>query len=378
MRALSDAAKTKERKMEHIEICLRENVQFSKPAGFDDVEFVHCAVPEVNLDEVSPETELFGKKLRAPIIIAAMTGGTRKGGEINAFLAMLAEEFGVGIGVGSQRAAVEDTSLRDTFSVVKEKAPSALKIANIGAPQLVKGYDIKELENIVSMIDADVLAVHLNSLQEAVQPEGEAFFRGVLEKLRRITELLDVPVMVKETGCGIAAEEALLLEEAGVEAVDVGGAGGTSWSAVEHFRRRGDELGKTFWDWGIPTAVATVEVAAATNLKVVATGGIRNGVHVAKAIALGANAAGIAYPFLEHAYKGDYHKGRALIEKIIRELKVTMFLTGSRKVDDLKRTRLIVTGATAEWLKLRGIDISLFARGKRPRLKVESGKPKDS
>ncbi|MEM1657452.1 MAG: type 2 isopentenyl-diphosphate Delta-isomerase [Candidatus Jordarchaeales archaeon] len=370
--------KTKERKMEHIEICLRENVQFFKSAGFDDIEFVHCAVPEVNLDEVSLEIELFGKRLRAPIIIAAMTGGTRKGGEINAFLAMLAEEFGVGIGVGSQRAAVEDASLRDTFSVVKEKAPSTLKIANIGAPQLVKGYGVKELENIVSMIDADVLAVHLNSLQEAVQPEGEAFFRGVLEKLRQVTELLDVPVMVKETGCGIAAEEALLLEEVGVKAVDVGGAGGTSWSAVEHFRRKGDELGKTFWDWGIPTAVATVEVAAATNLKVVATGGVRSGVHVAKAIALGADAAGIAYPFLEHAYKGDYHGGRALMEKIIRELKVTMFLTGSREVSDLKRTRLILTGATAEWLKLRGIDISLFAKGKRPRLKVAFGEPKDS
>ncbi|MBS7287608.1 MAG: type 2 isopentenyl-diphosphate Delta-isomerase [Candidatus Freyarchaeota archaeon] len=357
--------------MEHIEICLRENVQFSKSAGFDDVEFIHRAIPEINLDDVKLEISLFGKRLKAPIIIAAMTGGTRKGGEINAFLATLAEEFGVGIGVGSQRAAIEDASLRDTFSVVREKAPTTLKIANIGAPQLVKSYTIKELETIVSMIDADILAVHLNPLQEAIQPEGETSFHGVLERLRQATEMLDVPVMVKETGCGVAAEEAILLEKAGVKAIDVGGAGGTSWSAVEHFRRGGkDQLGKTFWDWGIPTTVATVEVAAATNLKIIATGGVRSGVHVAKAIALGANAAGIAYPFLEHAYKGDYHKGRSLMGNLIKELKVTMFLTGSKEVSDLKRTRLIITGRTAEWLKLRGIDVTLFARGERPSLKI--------
>lgn len=367
MMVLDSTAKTKERKMEHIEICLRENVQFSKSAGFNDVEFIHCAIPEINLDDVSLETSLFGKRLKAPIIIAAMTGGARKGGEINAFLATLAEEFGVGIGVGSQRAAIEDASLKNTFSVVREMAPTALKIANIGAPQLIKSYGVKELETIVSMIDADVLAVHLNPLQEAVQPEGETSFRGVLERLKWATEKLDVPIMVKETGCGIAAEEAILLEGAGVKAIDVGGAGGTSWSAVEHFRRRGeDQLGKTFWDWGIPTAVATIEVAAATNLKVIATGGVRSGVHVAKAVALGADAAGIAYPFLEHAYRRDYHKGRSLMENLIKELKVTMFLTGSKDVSDLKKTRLIITGRTAEWLKLRGVDVALFARGERP------------
>jgi len=375
---LGHIAKTKERKMEHIEICLRENVQFSKPAGFEDVEFVHCAIPEVNLDEVSLETSLFNKKLKAPIIIAAMTGGTRKGGEINAFLATLAEEFGVGIGVGSQRAAIEDASLRETFSVVREKAPTTLKIANIGAPQLVKGYSVKELEKIVSMIEADVLAVHLNTLQEAIQPEGETIFRGVLERLKHIAEALGVPVMVKETGCGVALEEAILLEEAGVKAIDVGGAGGTSWSAVEHFRRRSeDQLGKTFWDWGIPTVVTTVEVASATNLKVIATGGVRSGIHVAKAIAVGASAAGIAYPFLEPAYRRDYHKGRSLMEKLIKELKVTMFLTGSRRVDDLKRARVVITGRTAEWLKLRGVDTALFAKGERPTLKM-TGKPKAS
>ncbi len=353
--------------MEHIEICLRKNVQFLKSAGFEDVEFVHCAIPDINFDEVTLEINLFGKRLKAPIIIAAMTGGTRKGGEINAFLASLAEEFEIGIGVGSQRAAIEDASMRETFSVVRKKAPTTLKIANIGAPQLVKGYGVKELEEIVSMVEADILAVHLNSLQEAIQPEGETTFRGVLNRLKQITEAIDVPVMVKETGCGVALEEAILLEEAGVKAIDVGGAGGTSWSAVEHFRRRSkDQLGKTFWDWGIPTVASTVEVASATSLKVVATGGVRSGVHVAKAIAVGANAAGIAHPFLEPAYRGDYQKGRSLTEKLVRELKVTMFLTGSRNVDDLKRTRVIITGRTAEWLRLRGVDVALFARGERP------------
>lgn len=362
--------KTEERKMEHIEICLKEKVQFSKSAGFEDVEFVHCAIPEISLDDVSLEAELFGKRLKAPIIIAAMTGGTRKGGEINAFLATLAEEFGIGIGVGSQRAAIEDAKLRETFSVVRDKAPTALKIANIGAPQLVKGYGARELETIVSMIEADALAVHLNALQEAIQPEGEADFQGVLKQIRLLTETIDVPIMIKETGCGIAAEEAVLLEQIGVEAIDVGGAGGTSWSAVEHYRRRNDDkLGETFWNWGIPTAITTIEVAAATNLKVISTGGVRNGIQIAKAIALGASAAGIAHPFLEHAYKANYQKGYKYTERLIKELKITMFLTGSKNLSDLQKTRLVITGKTAEWLKARGLEPALFARGERPTFK---------
>ncbi|MHA1607734.1 MAG: type 2 isopentenyl-diphosphate Delta-isomerase [Candidatus Freyarchaeota archaeon] len=358
---------TENRKLEHIKICIKENVQFSKSAGFEDVEFVHCALPEVNLDDISLDVSVFGKQLKAPIIIAAMTGGTRKGGEINRFLAVLAEEYGLGIGVGSQRAAIENKRLRETFSVVRKVAPTTLKIANIGAPQLVEGYTIKELDEIVSMIEADALAVHLNPLQEAIQPEGDTNFQGVLKKLKEAAESLEVPIIAKETGCGIAREEAVLLEEAGVKAIDVGGAGGTSWSAVEYFRRKEDELGKTFWDWGIPTVASTIEVATFTSLDVIATGGVRSGVHVAKAIALGARATGIAYPFLKYAYKEKYVEARRLIHRLLRELRVTMFLTGSRSLNDLKKTRIIVTGKTAEWLNLRGINLSVFARGKRPK-----------
>ncbi|MFQ6076692.1 MAG: type 2 isopentenyl-diphosphate Delta-isomerase, partial [Candidatus Bathyarchaeia archaeon] len=230
---------TSERKSSHIYICAEMNVQAkSIKTGFDDAILVHRALPDLSLKEIDVSVEFFGKKLSAPIIIEAMTGGTEEAAMINATLAQAAENLDIAMGVGSQRVAIEHPRHSPTFRIVREEAPHAFLISNLGAPQLAEGYGLREAERAVEMIDADALAIHLNPLQEAVQPDGDTCYRGVSEKIRMLSESLSVPVIVKETGAGIAAEEAKLLESLGVKGIDVGGAGGTSWAAVEHYRAR--------------------------------------------------------------------------------------------------------------------------------------------
>ena len=353
---------TENRKSEHLSICLTQDVQAKKvKTGFDNVHLLHRAVPEISLGDVDTSIPFFGKKLKAPLVIEAMTGGTSEASKINGALAETAESLGLAMGVGSQRAALESSRFLDTYKIARENGPHVFLIANLGLPQILSREGIEYARKAVEMIDADALAIHLNILQEAIQHEGETLFEGLQDRLREITSKLMVPVIVKETGAGITSEVVGLLDGSGVRGIDVGGAGGTSWAAVESFRGKGTrrEMGCTFWDWGIPTAVSIVETSLASNLAVIGSGGVRTGVDVAKAIALGADAAGVALPFLKPAIEGRLEH---VVSSFIEELKICMFLTGSKKVQDLKQRSIVVTGETAEWLSLRGFKADRLAR----------------
>jgi isopentenyl-diphosphate delta-isomerase len=337
--------------------------------GFEDVSFVHRALPEISRDKINLSTFVFNHKLSTPLIVGAMTGGAAKTLKINAAIAMAVEELGLGMGVGSQRAAISNSKLERTFAVAREKAPTTFLIANIGAPQLAKDYGVKEARKAVDMMNADALAIHLNPLQEAIQPEGETNYIGVLKKIGEIAKALDVPVIVKETGAGIAAEEAKMLEAAGVAGIDVAGVGGTSWAAVEHYRAKkaGDEfrqrLGENFRNWGIPTAVSLIETVQVVNLTVIASGGVRSGLDVAKALALGANLASTSLPILQPATKSTEEVKKTL-QFMIEELRNAMFLAGAKSIQEFRKASVVVTGKTAEWLRVRGFNPELYAKRK--------------
>jgi len=357
-----------ERKASHLQICLDENVQARRATtGFEDILLLHKALPEIEREKIDLSTEVFNHKFAAPIIVGAMTGGTSEAMRINAAIAEAAEELRLGMGVGSQRAAIENPRLERTFSITREKAPTAFLIANIGGPQLVEGYSVKEARKAVDMMGADALAIHLNPLQEAIQPEGETNCVGVLRKIGEIAQALEVPVIVKETGAGIAAEEAERLEAAGVAGIDVAGVGGTSWAAVEYHRAKGvqDEirqrLGETFWDWGIPTAASLIEVVQSVRLIVLASGGVRSGIDVAKALALGASLASMSLPILGPATKSSKEVKKAL-QLVTEELRNAMFLVGAEAISELRKVPVVVTGKTAEWLQVRGFQPELYAR----------------
>ncbi len=362
-----------DRKRRHLRIVLEEDVQNEASSGLQDISLIHRALPEIDLEEVSTETSLFGKRLSAPIIISAMTGGIEEAEGINEALAEVAEAYGLGIGVGSQRIALEEPGRERTFRIVRDRAPKALVIGNLGCPQLSMGWGPREARRCIEMIDADALAIHMNPLQEVVQVGGEARYRGLLRKIREIASEVEKPIIMKETGCGVPLEDAVEIERAGAEGIDVSGSGGTSWAAVEHHiardegERLKEALGRDLRYWGIPTAISVVEVSRSTSLKVIASGGIRTGLDAAKAIALGADAVGLAKPFLERAIRG---RGtlEEYVDELLLELRVVMFLTGSRRVEELRRAPLIIQGRTAEWLRLRGFrpeDYSLRG-GKNP------------
>jgi len=344
-----------ERKEDHVEICLKEDVK-AHYSYWDDIHFVHHALPEINFSDIDTKTNILGKELSAPIIISAITGGYDKAKDINRNLAKAASKLNIGLGVGSQRAALENNSLVGTYSVVKEY-DIPLVIGNIGAPQLISQHDTEaidpeKIQEAFDMIDADVLAIHLNYLQEVVQPEGNVNAKGCLAEIKRLT--LNYPIIAKETGSGISRKTAQALRKAGVIGIDVGGLGGTSFSAVEVYRakNKGDKLregiGRTFWDWGIPTPVSVVE--ADVGLEIIATGGIRNGIDVARALAMGADSAGMAGALLKAAIQSP-EKVEEQIKGVIHELKVTMFLTGSRNLSELRKQEVVVTGRTRDWME---------------------------
>jgi isopentenyl-diphosphate delta-isomerase len=359
------AETTGKRKIDHIRICLDKKAQARNvTAGFEDIQLVHRALPEINKSKINLSTTFLGKKFCAPIIVGAMTGGAEEAIAINASIAEAVEKLGLGMGLGSQRAAIENKSLEKTYRIAREKAPNAFLIANVGGVQLVHGYGIKEVKKIVEMIDADAVAVHLNALQEAVQPEGQTNFQGVLEKIGEITSTLDVPVIVKETGAGISSEDAKALEKAGVKAIDVGGVGGTSFAAVEYYRSTKQKdvyLGEAFWDWGIPTAVSLVENAQTVKLPLIASGGIRSGTDIAKALVLGASLAAVSQPILETAVKGAKETEEKLA-CLIEELRNVMFLVGAEKLTDLTKSPVVITGKTAQWLQTRGFNLEKYAK----------------
>jgi isopentenyl-diphosphate delta-isomerase len=357
-----------ERKADHIDVCLKEDVQSrGVTTGFEDVHLIHRALPEIEREKIDLSTTVFGYKFSAPLIVGAMTGGTAKATKINSAIAEAAEELHLGMGVGSQRIAIDNPKVEHSFSVVREKAPTAFILANIGGPQLVGKYGVKEAEKAVEMVKANVLAVHLNALQEAVQPEGDTNYSNLLQKICKLAQELDVPVVVKETGAGISAEDAALLEAAGVAGIDVAGAGGTSWAAVEYYRAKARQngfsqrLGETFWDWGIPTAVSLVETVKSANLPVIASGGIRNGVDATKALALGASLASAAYPFIGSATTGSEDVKKAL-RYLVGEVRNAMFLVGANSVQKLQDVPVVLTGKTGEWLKVRGFQPEAYAR----------------
>lgn len=360
--------KTEERKNDHLEICLRENVQARLvTTGFEELHLVHKALPGINRKEIDLSTKFFDHKFSAPLIIESMTGGTPEAAKINAAIAQAVEELRLGMGVGSQRAALEDPKVEKTFRIVREMAPNAFIVANLGAPQLVGGYGVKEARKAVEMMDADALAIHLNPLQEAIQPEGETSYEGVLKAIGKVVKGLDVPVIVKETGCGIAAAEAKQLEAIGVAAIDVAGAGGTSWAAVEYYRAKsqmdGDRqgLGEAFWDWGIPTVASLVEVTQRVRVPVIASGGVRSGIDVTKALVLGASLVGMAYPVLDPAVHG-VEEVKTRLQFMMEELRNTMFLVGADSVQKLKNVPVVMNGKMADWLSTRGFEPQAFAR----------------
>jgi isopentenyl-diphosphate Delta-isomerase len=329
------------RKADHIRINLEEDVAAKGVGGgFDDYYFVHCALPELDLDQVDPSTEVFGRRLHAPLLISCMVGGTDQAASLNRVLAQAAQELGLAMGLGSGRILLEDSDVLKSFDV-RRVAPDVLLFANLGAVQLNKGYGVDHCRRLVGALRADALVLHLNPLQEAVQPEGDTCFAGLLSKIGELCRRLDVPVVVKEVGWGIAPDAVRMLVDAGVSAVDVAGAGGTSWSEVESHRITEPwraRVASAFAGWGIPTAECLRQAAEiAPEATIFASGGIRNGIDVAKAMALGANLAGLAGPFLRAGAEGGegaLDLGRELVET----LRIAMFGIGARTLADLRFT----------------------------------------
>ena len=344
-----------DRKLEHLLICKNYDVEFKdKTTGFEDIELIHNALPEIDKNDIDLSTSVFGKKLDSPLFITAITGGHPASKEINKQLAIVAEENNIALGVGSQRAACEHPELADTYSVVRDNAPDCLLVGNIGAPQL-------NLANkAVEILDADILAIHLNPLQESIQLEGDLDARGYLDLISKITDAVDIPVMAKETGCGISGETAKQLADAGVSFIDIEGAGGTSWAAVETYRAEDRYYGELFWDWGIPTAISTAEVVNNVDIPVVSSGGIRSALEAAKAIALGADSVGMALPFLKKSI--SHEELTQFINKFNDSLRIAMFLVGANNIEELKQSKLVVRGKTREWLNERGINTKNYSR----------------
>ncbi len=330
------------RKSDHISINLEKNVSSMLSNGFEAYRFLHSALPEIDLAKTDTSQQLFGKTVAFPLLISSMTGGTDRAAEINCRLATAAEKFGLAMGLGSQRAAIENPKLAPSFQV-RKYAPSILLFANLGAVQFNYGYGIRECIQAVEMIDANGLILHLNPLQEAIQKSGDTNFEGLLPKIEKIARDLPVPLIVKEVGWGISAILAKKLMDAGVSAVDVSGAGGTSWSQVERYRLTEDyeiRVAESFLDWGLPTSKVLTEIVEKhLDLNVFASGGLRSGLDLAKAIALGADLAGMAGAILKRAAMSSeqLEEELAVISRIFR---IAMFATGSINLVDFKNHKI--------------------------------------
>ena len=333
------ALQTEARKQEHLTTVLKNDVSAKGIRnGFETYTFEHCALPEIDFDDIDLSISLFGKILSAPILISSMTGGTSKARKVNQRLAETAQEMGIAMGVGSQRAALENDLLCKTYQV-RDVAPNILLFANLGAIQLNYGYGKEEAKRAIEMIEADGLFLHLNPLQEAVQKEGDKNWKGVFDKIEKLVQEIEVPIIVKEVGNGVSSEIVLRLKNIGVAAVDIAGSGGTSWSEVEAYRQADPVLkgvAHNFSAWGIPTASALVEAKKEMpDFPIFASGGIRTGIDVAKAIRLGAEICGIASPVLASA---AHHRSSLSnkIKGVIEELKIATFCTGSKDISSLR------------------------------------------
>ena len=330
------------RKGDHIQINLEKDVASALTTGLERYRFIHQALPELSLDEVDLEQRLFNRRQRVPVLVSSMTGGTEQAARINRNLAIAAQEVGLAMGVGSQRAAIKNPDTAPTFQV-RHLAPDILLFANLGAVQLNYGYGLDECRRAVEMIEADALILHLNPLQEALQPEGDVDFRNLTDKISKIKNQLDVPLIVKEVGWGFSPQSAQCLYDAGVDALDVAGAGGTSWSQVEMYRIQDPYQASTagaFIGWGIPTAESLINARKVfQDRPVFASGGLRNGIEVAKCLALGANLGGLAGVFLKAANES----AEATVETmrmITRQVRIAMFACGARSLPNLNPDQL--------------------------------------
>jgi isopentenyl-diphosphate delta-isomerase len=364
-RSSLEGAAIERRKAEHLRIAAEEDIETRRAPGWDDVYLVHEALPATDAARIDLSARLLGHTLALPLLIAGMTGGHAGAERVNVTLAAAAARHGLGIGVGSQRAALRDPSLRRTYAVVRECAPDAFVIANVGISQLVAQDDgaplgAKEIRTLIEMVGANAIALHLNYLEESVQPEGQTRASGLDTAIRRLVRRSSVPVIAKETGAGISGAAARHLRALGVKAIDVGGVGGTSFAAIEALRAqdRGDtaraRLGQVFRDWGVPCAVA-VAGSARSGLPVIATGGVRSGLDAAKALALGATVVGVGRPLLQAALEGA-----AAVDEWVRqfalELRTAAFLSGVTRSRDLSKRRPVITGDTRDWIAQLGYE----------------------
>ncbi len=334
-------SETSSRKKDHIDITLQRDVAFrQKTTGLEHWEFVHNALPEINFSEIDPNTEFLGFTLALPFMVSCMTGGYAGAEKINRGLAEVCQEKNIAMGVGSQRQAIEDDTYHQSFRVVRKFAPSIPVIGNIGAAEVAHLTDASSIRRLADLIEANAFAVHLNPLQELLQPEGKPDFRGVLNGIEMLVKNLKIPIIVKEIGCGISEDVARRLTDVGVRIIDVAGAGGTSWAGVEILRSSGHTSDR-FWDWGIPTAQALTDIMPLKqrypDLTVIASGGIMNGYEAAKAIGLGADIVASARQFLQRFINAGTEGLISLIGEWEVELRSVMFLTGSRTIADLQK-----------------------------------------
>jgi isopentenyl-diphosphate delta-isomerase len=330
---------TQSRKADHLRICLEEDVQFRTVSnGLEKYRFRHCCLPELDRSEIDLTTTFLGKNLGSPLLISSMTGGTEQAKMINHRLAEIAQHYQLAMGVGSQRILIEKPDLADTFTV-RSLAPDCLLFANIGAVQLNYSYGFDQCLEIIDILEADALILHLNPLQECIQPKGDTNFKKLLDKITKLCNRLPIPVIAKEVGNGISDKMAQKLIDAGIAAIDVAGAGGTSWAKVESERAENAlqrRLGQTFADWGLPTAECLTDIRQThPDIPLIASGGLRNGLEIAKAIALGANLGGLAFPFLQAASESEAALHQ-LVELLLLELTTVLFCTGNANLKQLQ------------------------------------------
>jgi isopentenyl-diphosphate delta-isomerase len=334
-------SKTSSRKKDHVDLCVSEQVSFrTKTNGLEEWEFPHNALPELNSEDIDASTEFLGCRLSFPLLISGMTGGYEDALRINGDLAEAAEDLHLAIGAGSMRQALENDSYHASYHIIRRNAPTVPVLANIGAVEVAAMEDATPAQYLVDLLEANALVVHTNPLQEFLQPEGEARFRGVLDGLAMLVRKLEVPVILKEVGAGISREAAIRAYEVGVRWIDIAGAGGTSWAGVEMLRRKdGCEVSPSFWDWGIPTAqvLEQLRVNRPEDMRIIASGGITDGVMIAKSLALGADLAGAARPLLTALRDGGVEHLRNRLCGWKRDLVGVMFLTGATDIEQLRR-----------------------------------------